>query len=103
MAIRKAMEETLVVSGDRDEWLTRCAKGLIAHGFKDVKTSQVLGQVSAKYKRMTTSGEVLVTATPHSSGQVQLMLKTTANVDNIYALFGSPNQKIMNLVKAGVS
>ena len=74
----------------------------MASGFKDVQTSFGLGQVSGKLKKATTSGEILITATPHSSGQVQLVLRSTGNVDNIYALFSSPNKKIMSLAKAGI-
>lgn len=103
MAVRKSMEETLVVAGDRDDLLTRCAKGLIASGFKDVQTALGLGQVSGKLKKATTSGDILITATPHSSGQVQLVFKSTGNVDNIYALFSSPNKKIISLAKSSIA
>ena len=58
MAIRKSMEEVLVVAGERDEWLTRCAKGLMAAGFKDVQTGMVLGQVAGPYRKYPTWGEL---------------------------------------------
>jgi hypothetical protein len=94
------MEESLVVEGERQAWLTRTAKALIAAGYKDVRTDTTLGQVVGTYKKFPTSGEIVVTATPSErDGMVKLLLKTTANVDNIYALFSSPNKKMMNLAK----
>lgn len=103
MAIRKSVEETLVVAGERDEWLTRCAKGLMAAGFKDVQTSTVLGQVAGSYKKFPTSGELTITVVPGAQpGHTQLTLRSTAAVDNIYALFASPNKKILATAKAGL-
>ncbi|MEV6057274.1 hypothetical protein [Streptomyces sp. NPDC052107] len=103
MAVRKSMEESLVVAGDRDEWLTRCAKGLITTGFKDVQTSSTLGQVTGKYRKFpTTHGELTITVTPSAQpGYIQLHLRSTAAVDNIYALFSSPNKKILSVAKGG--
>ncbi|MCT9003563.1 hypothetical protein [Streptomyces rhizosphaerihabitans] len=101
MAIRKSVEETLVVAGERDDWLTRCAKGLITAGFKNVQTSTVLGQVTGKYRKFPTHGELTVTVVPSAhSGHSQLTLRSTAAVDNIYALFASPNKKILATAKA---
>ncbi|MEU6098473.1 hypothetical protein [Streptomyces sp. NPDC047079] len=103
MAIRKSVEETLVVAGERDEWLTRCAKGLITAGFKDVQTSTVLGQVTGTYKKFPTNGELAITVVPSAqSGHTQLTLRSTAAVDNVYALFSSPNKKILATAKAGL-
>ncbi|MFI0937247.1 hypothetical protein [Streptomyces sp. NPDC021020] len=72
MAIRKSVEETVVVAGERDEWLNRCANGLIAAGFKDVRMGTVLGQVTAAYNKFPTHGELtftvaLSTGRPHST------------------------------------
>lgn len=103
MAIRKSVEETLVVTGARDEWLTRCAKGLIDSGFKEVQTNTTLGQVAAKYRKFPAYGEIQVTATPAKDGHTQLVLRSTADVDNIYALFSSPNKKILTKAKARFS
>ncbi|MET9386192.1 hypothetical protein ABZY09_35300 [Streptomyces sp. NPDC002928] len=103
MPIRKSMEETLVVAGERDEWLARCAKGLIAAGFKDVQTNTVLGQVAGTYKKFPTNGDLTITVIPGArSGHTQLTLRATAAVDNIYALFSSPNKKILITAKASL-
>lgn len=101
MAIRKSAEENLVVAGERDEWLSRCAKGLIAAGFTDVQTSTVLGQVTGAYKKFPTHGELTITVVPSvQAGHTQLTLRSTAAVDNLYALFASPNKKILVTAKA---
>jgi hypothetical protein len=104
MAIRKSVEEALVVAGERDEWLARCTKGLITAGFKDVQTSTVLGQVTGTYKNFPTYGELTITAVPSTqSGNTQLTLRSTAAVDNLYALFSSPNKKILATAKASLA
>jgi hypothetical protein len=103
VAIRKSVEETLVVAGERDEWLTRCAKSLITSGFKDVRTSTVLGQVTGTYRKFPTNGELVITVVPSAhSGHTQLTLRSTAAVDNVYALFSSPHKKILATAKAGL-
>lgn len=104
MAIRKSMEETLVVAGERGEWLTRCAKGLMVGGFKDVETNTVLGQVTGSYRHFPTHGELTITAVPAAqSGHTQLTLRSTAAVDNLYALFVSPNKKILSAAKGALT
>jgi hypothetical protein len=103
VAIRKSVEETIVVTGERDEWLNRCTKGLIAAGFKDVQTSTTLGQVAGAYKKFPTHGELTITVAPcPQAGHTQLTLRSTAAVDNIYALFVSPNKKILVTAKASL-
>jgi hypothetical protein len=104
VAIRKSVEEALVVAGERDEWIARCAEGLTAAGFKDVQTSTVLGQVTGKYKKFPAYGDLTITAVPCAqSGHTQLTLRSTAAVDNVYALFSSPNQKILSTAKASLT
>jgi hypothetical protein len=104
MAIRKSMEEILVVRGTREDWLTRVAKSLMAGGYKDVRTSEPLGQVTGKYRKFPTYGEITVTVCPAAATDMtQLTLRTTADVDNIYALFSSPNKKLMGVAKLGMA
>ncbi|MFI7241088.1 hypothetical protein [Streptomyces qinglanensis] len=100
MAVRKGMQEMLVVPGRRDEWLARCAEGLAAAGFKKVETSTLLGQVTGSYTGFTLHGQVTITATPsHQEGHTELSLRSVAGVDNIYALFSSPNERLLKMVK----
>ncbi|MER7696796.1 hypothetical protein [Streptomyces sp. NPDC096095] len=102
MAIRKSMEEVLVVAGQREGWLTRCEQGLITAGFKDVRTLADLGQVTGTYRKFPTWGELTITVVPGAqSGHTRLTLRSTAAVDNIYAIFSSPNKKVLEAAKAG--
>lgn len=99
----QSVEEVLVVAGARDEWLARCARGLITAGFKNVRTNEVIGQITADFSKFPTSGELTVTAIPDGSpGHTRLTLRSTAAVDNLYALFASPNKKILSAAKAGL-
>lgn len=50
MRIRKSMEEELVVSGERDEWLEKCENSLNNQGFKKVEANNSLYQVKGNYK-----------------------------------------------------
>lgn len=104
MAVRKSMEETVVVTGDLSEWITRCAKGLMYVGFQEVVTNTTLNQVTGKHRKFPTNGDILITATPSATpGSVQLVLRSTANVDNVYAAFSSPTKKIIEKAKASIS
>lgn len=104
MAIRKSVEEALVVAGERADWLTRCTEALITGGFKDVHTSTVLGQVTGTYKKFPSRGELTITVMPSAQpGHTQLTLRSTAAVDNLYALFSSPNKKILSTAKVGLA
>jgi hypothetical protein len=100
MAIRKSMQERFTVKGQRDAVLSQAAAGLQVQGFKDVREQRHLGQVSARYKSMTLVGDVLITVLPSQAGMVQVELRTTAAVDNVFALFGSPNAKLLSRAKA---
>jgi len=100
------MEENLCVEGHRDAWLGRIKQGLEANGFTRVTANSVLYQVTADYKKFTVWGEIVITLIPaagNADGQTYILLKSTANVDNIYALFKSPNKAILHAAKAGLS
>jgi hypothetical protein len=47
---------------------------------------------------MTTAGRLDVTLTPVAGG-TEMVMRSTGNVDNVYAVFRSPNQKILSLFK----
>ncbi|MGD0779631.1 MAG: hypothetical protein ABR954_02455 [Dehalococcoidales bacterium] len=101
MAIRKSMQEEIVVSGTREEWLQKCAKALESQGFTKVTTNVILYQVEANYKKVTTWGTILITLTP-AGNDTKITAISTANVDNIYALFKSPNKTILSKFKQGL-
>jgi hypothetical protein len=99
MAIRKSMHEEIVVSGDRVEWLDRCANALAASGFTKISTNVPLSQIEAAYRTWKVWGTILVNLTPAGSN-TKLSMVSTANVDNIWALFQSPNKSILAAFKS---
>lgn len=104
MAVRKSMEEKFCVGGFRDIWLKNIENALQKSGFEHITSDSTLYQVKGDYKKFTVWGEVLVTLLPfgNTDNQTEINIKSTANVDNIYALFKSPNKTIIEAVKAGL-
>ena len=101
--MKKDMEEHLVVAGNRQQWLSQFEANIQSvPGFKKVIVDSTLYQVSAKYKRGTAWGDILVTFVPHGS-DTEVRLRSSAHVDNIYALFSSPNKKILGAAKSAFS
>ena len=98
MSIRKSMQEEMVVSGTRDDWMSKCSNALEAGGFTKVAKNTTLFQVTADYKKFMTWGSISVTLTPAGS-DTKITVVSTANVDNIYALFKSPNKAILSAFK----
>jgi len=105
MAIRKSMEENIIVEGGRGDWLSKIQKALEISGFKNVKCNSALYQTTADYKKATVFGEVLITLKPSGLNDIctEIVIKSTANVDNIYALFKSPNKTIIGAFKSGLN
>jgi hypothetical protein len=98
MAVRKSKEETFSVKGDIDEWMKKGEKALQNGGFSNVKKNKLFNQLTADYKKMTVVGDIIVTLIPEENN-IKINTKSTANVDNIFALFNSPNQKILDQFK----
>ena len=102
MGIRNSMEEDIVVSGERNTWLKKCENSLNNQGFTKVNVNNSLYQVKGNYKKITVWGEILITLTPHSEKDTNIFIKATSNVDNIFALFKSPNKTIIEKFKKGL-
>lgn len=102
MAIRKSTEEELVVSGNRDEWMSRCADALNSAGFKKVIRDNLLFQVQADYKKLMTWGDIVLTMLPFSETETKIKIFSTANVDNFGALFKSPSKTIIQKFKENI-
>jgi hypothetical protein len=102
MAVRKSLEERVVVKGERSELLERCRTALQRGGFSKIDVNSVLFQVDARYRKFTTSGTLLLSLLPVPEG-VEISMRSTANADNIYAIFRSPNQKILRAFKDNLS
>lgn len=102
MAIRKSKEETFLVKGNVEEWLIKVNKALHKGNFTNIKANQSLYQLTADYKKMTVWGEIIITLLAEREEQTRINAKSTANSDNIFALFSSPNQKIINQFKSNI-
>jgi hypothetical protein len=102
MAIRKSADEEVVVSGPREEWMQRCTTRLQKLGFTNVRANNAIFQIEADYKKFATWGSLLVTFTPEGDN-TRIKARSTGNVDNIFALFKSPNQTILQKFKESLS
>src|SRR5438270_475220 len=104
MAIRKTVEETLVVDGKREDWLGKCAGAMRDQDFTRISESQSLYEVTADYKKWRPgAGWGTLAVTLHPEGErTRMVLRATANVDNIWALFRSPGRQIIDRFKAGL-
>jgi len=98
MAIRISKEETFSVQGNVDEIRSRIVKALMAGGFTRINEYSSLNHVTANYKKFTVWGEIKISLI-HENDIVKVNAVSTANVDNIFALFSSPNQKILDQFK----
>lgn len=95
MAVRRAVEEVFAVEGDRETWLQVCEDALEEAGFSDLEVNRRLCRIEGSYRSFTTVGDIVVTLTPEGQ-YVRITAKATANVDNVFALFSSPGQKILD-------
>lgn len=68
-------------------------------GFTAIEENADIFQIKADYHKFTVWGYIEITLTTASEGMIRVSLHTTANVDNIYALFSSPVDKIANAFK----
>jgi|TARA_B110000467_G_C18253707_1_gene442034 hypothetical protein len=92
MAIRKTVEDTFVVAGNREQWLPLCANALNAAGFSAVEANELLGQVKGNYKKFTVWGSIEISLM-QEGGNTKFVAKAMANVDNIFAIFSSPGKQ----------
>ena len=94
MAIRKSKEKSLQFNGTLEEVKIKCKSALEVGGFKKIEQNDNLNQLNAKFNNFFAVGslEIGLAKTEHG---INISLKSTANVDNIFALFSSPNDKIM--------
>jgi hypothetical protein len=99
MAIRKSAQEELVVEGNREDWLEKCVAALETSGFTKVTKNTTLHQIEASYKKFTVWGSILITLSP-SGPDTKIFAVSTANVDNVFALFSSPTKAILEAFKA---
>ena len=101
MAIRKTLEDTFVVAGDRREWLAKCKAALEAGGFKEIRPNETLGQIAGDYKKFTVWGSIEISLLPEGES-TKVVARATANVDNVFALVSSPGKKILAAFKSNL-
>jgi hypothetical protein len=101
MAIRKSVEETLVIAGSRNEVFRRCESALKSQGFTKVTTNVTLYKIEGQLHKLTVWGEILITLLPAEGKNTKITMRATAGVDNVWALFSSPTKKILAAFKAG--
>nr|WP_315141486.1 hypothetical protein [uncultured Flavobacterium sp.] len=101
MAVRKSKEESFSVSGNSDQWFTKTENALTKGGFTNIKANKLLNQITGDYKKVTVWGEISVTLFPKNE-QIEINVKSTANTDNIFAMFSSPTQKILDQFKNNI-
>jgi hypothetical protein len=103
MAVRKSVEDAVVVSGPREQWLAACKYALESQGFTKVDVSAALFQIKANYKKATVWGDLEVTLVPEGADATKINAKATANIDNLFAAFSSPGRKIIDRFKQGIA
>jgi hypothetical protein len=101
MAIRKTVEETLVLAGARDVWLKNCRAAMESAGFSAIEVSPTLFQVTGKLRTFTVWGDLQITLLPEGAS-TRLVCRATAGVDNIWALFKSPTRTILTRFKTAL-
>ena len=102
MAIRSSKEERYLVEGNMADMKIRCERALSLGGFTNIIFNPVIHQFTADYKKLTVWGSIIVTLTAEGNG-ISILANSTANSDNIFALFSSPNVKILSQFKNHLS
>lgn len=102
MAIRKSIEEKIQIQGTKNEIFLKIEEALKKGKFQNVKKNEFTFQIEAKYQKLTIWGEIIISIIENGNDYM-LNIKSTANVDNVFALFTSPNQKIINNFKQNFS
>ncbi|MBN8694089.1 MAG: hypothetical protein J0L69_12915 [Bacteroidetes bacterium] len=98
MALRKGKDESFTVNGSTEQWISKCENALKKGGFTAVNVNRTLSQITANYKKLTVWGDITITL--HDEGnKTKISAFSNANVDNLFALFSSPNKKIISQFK----
>jgi len=90
------LEETFVVGGTREEWVSRCEEVLrTAPHFRDVRLSSELFGVAARYSRPPLWGDIRVALTQEGSGSTRITAQATA-FPNASAWIFNAKRKILD-------
>lgn len=94
MAIRKSKEKIMMFYGSMTSAFSKASEACKSGGFKKIEPNESLHHIQARYNNFFTVGKIEISLTEVENG-IKVHVVSTANVDNIWALFGSPNDKIM--------
>ena len=103
MAIRNSRDESFDLNQSEEQAFATCLAALSKGGFSSVQQNRTISQISANYHKFTVGRKIEITikAGP-AAGKSTVCMHTTANMDNIYALFTSPIDKIANAFKSSL-
>lgn len=94
MAIKQSKEKDLQFIGTLEDAKIKCKSALEVGGFKKIVNNDSLNQMNAKFNNFFVVGSIDISLANTEKG-VTISIKSTANTDNIFALFSSPNDKII--------
>ena len=98
MAVRKSKEENFEVKGTIEELKPKVINALEKGEFTSIMDNNTLNQITANYKKLTVWGEISITLSENND-KIKINAVSTANSDNIFALFNSPNKIILDNFK----
>ena len=94
MAIRKSKEKILMFHGSISSAFNKSSEACESGGFKNIEPNESLHHIKARFNNFFVVGQIEISLTEAENG-IQVQLVSTANVENIWALFSSPNDKIL--------
>lgn len=102
MAIRGNKEESFLVSSDINTVRLVSLQALQAGKFKNIDDNRVVNQITADYRSISLYGSIRITLEPEGNNGTRMRIIATANVDNIYNLFSSATQRIIDKFKENI-
>ena len=102
MAIRKSVEEEFLIMQGVSILIEKCKNSLQKGGFTNIKYNSIINQIEADYKTFKVVGNITITLLPINESTT-VKVKSTANMDNIFALIKSPNIIILSAFKDNLS
>lgn len=102
MGIRRTRDESYEIEAAKDVVYERCVAALRHGGFSVINENRLISQVTASYHKITCWGEIEVTVKAKDERTTIVSTHTSACVDNIYALFRSPVEKISKIFKSAL-
>lgn len=98
MAIRKSKEENFQININLKDGIEKCKNALEKGEFTKIELNKTINQFNADYKKLSVWGEIKITLTENND-KLNVNVISTANSDNLFALFNSPNDKILSQFK----